>query len=108
MNTGVNIPGYMFIGLIDMGIVVIHNTMRTIHRKYQVMFYSTRMDLPFQASLRIFIFQEEILRPDLCILQIPHIINRNLGVINHTSIGHIIHSCIEEPAQVVIDFLLVV
>ena len=108
MNTGVNIPGYMFIGLIDMGIVVIHNTMRTIHREYQVMFYRTRMDLPFQASLRIFVFQEEILGPDLCILDISHIVNRNLAGINHTTIGHIVHPCIEEPAQIVIYFLLVI
>ena len=98
-----------------MDIVVIHNTMRTIHREYQVMFYSTRMDLPFQTRLRIFVFQEKILRPDRCtrnisriINNISHIININFGAINHTTIGHIIHSCIEEPAQVVIYFLLVV
>ncbi len=108
MNTGVNIPGYMFIGVINMGIVVIHNAMRTIHREYQVMFYRTRIDLPFQASLRIFIFQQEILGPDLCILDISHIINRNLARINHTTIGHIVHPCIEEPAQIVIYFLLVI
>ena len=98
-----------------MDIVVIHNTMRTIHREYQVMFYSTSMDLPFQASLRIFVFQEKILRPDRCTPNIcllinnsSHIINRNLAVVNHPSIGHIIHSCIEEPAQVVIYLLLMI